>query len=703
MPNGYRVSLVDGILDPGDALSGPPAVFFTTDTVIGTGTATFFNATFNGTFFAAGTGSGTYILGTDGHVYFDPFFDDALLTAYSSAEVTTAPAFTGSIFGTSGDDALIAGTSGDDTIYGGDDNDPVGTGADTIDADAGDDVVFGGDGADEITGGFGSDTLDGGAGDDTLIGDGASGPPPTTPVRENLDWTDQGGDGTDIQAGFTQTTGLMDVTVSFSDDGDNTPTFEVSTDAIFALGGEEFDTNSSLDLFGDGDGGTSTTTISFASAVTGVAEDEVENVSFRISDIDFFAGNHEDVITVNAFDADGNAVTVTITPDGNDTVSGNTITAGPSLEDPDDAAGSVLVQIAGPVQEIQIIYSNGLDGTQRVHVSDIFFDAIPLPLSNDSILGGAGNDEIFGNEGADTLEGGIGDDTITGGAGADSLTGDTGDDVLNLGGGDTATGGDGDDLFQIVAGDLDGTGITIVGGEGDESTGDTLDLSGVLVPGSIVYSNTNDTLGGLSGTATLTDGTIVTFSEIETIICFSAGTLIQTPRGERRIETLEKGDVVVTLDNGPQPIRWIGKKTVRATGPLAPIGFAKGVVGNHRELLVSPQHRMLVQGYRAELLFGEPEVLVPAKSLVDDYHVTAHYGGMVTYVHMLFDQHEIVMANGAPSESFYPGESGLETLTDPARDELFQVFPELRTDIGNYGALCRSVVKASDARALVHS
>ena len=136
---------------------------------------------------------------------------------------------------------MIAGTSGDDTIYGGDDNDPVGTGADTIDADAGDDVVFGGDGADEITGGFGSDTLDGGAGDDTLIGDGASGPPPTTPVRENLDWTDQGGDGTDIQAGFTQTTGLMEVTVSFSDDGDNTPTFEVSTDAIFALGGEEFD------------------------------------------------------------------------------------------------------------------------------------------------------------------------------------------------------------------------------------------------------------------------------------------------------------------------------------------------------------------------------------------------------------------------------------------------------------------------------
>ena len=91
----------------------------------------------------------------------------------------------------------------------------------------------------------------------------------------------------------------------------------------------------------------------------------------------------------------------------------------------------------------------------------------------------------------------------------------------------------------------------------DSVTYDVLDLSGVLVPGSIVYSNTNDTLGGFSGTATLFDGTTVTFSEIESIICFAQGTLIQTPQGERRIETLKPGDMVVTLDNGPKPIRWL--------------------------------------------------------------------------------------------------------------------------------------------------
>lgn len=493
----------------------------------------------------------------------------------------------------------------------------------------------------------------------------------------------------------------MDVSVSFTIDGNNTPTFEVSTTALFVAGGEPYDGNSSLELFGDGDAATSTTSINFGAATAGTAEDEVQNVRFRINDVDFFGGNHQDIITVNATDANGDPVTVVLTPGGDDTVSGNTITAGTGLDDPDDLNGTVLVEIAGPVQNIEIIYSNGLNGTQAINVTDIYFDAVPIPTSDDSILGGAGDDVIFGNEGADTLEGGADNDTITGGAGADELFGDAGDDELNVGGGDTATGGDGDDLFQITAGDLDGNDIVIVGGEGDETDGDVLDLTGLLDPGSIVYSNLDDNAGGLSGTAFLTDGTMVTFSEIETIICFTEGTLIQTPQGERRIETLRQGDTVVTLDNGPQKIRWVGQKTVRATGALAPISFQRGVFGNHRELMVSPQHRMLVTGYRAQLLFGETEVLVPAKSLVDDFNVTTHYGGMVTYVHMLFDRHEIVIANGAPSESFYPGEQGLDTLTEPSREELFRLFPELRSDVNSFGAMSRTCIKATEARALV--
>ena len=110
---------------------------------------------------------------------------------------------------------------------------------------------------------------------------------------------------------------------------------------------------------------------------------------------------------------------------------------------------------------------------------------------------------------------------------------------------------------------------------------------------------------------------------------------------------------------------------------------------------------MLCGGYLSQLHFGEPEVLAPAKSLVDDFSVTIDYGGMVTYVHMLFDTHEIVIANGAPSESFYPGNQGLGSLSDPARAEVFGLFPELKTGLGAYGPASRVCVKAQDARALV--
>ena len=192
------------------------------------------------------------------------------------------------------------------------------------------------------------------------------------------------------------------------------------------------------------------------------------------------------------------------------------------------------------------------------------------------------------------------------------------------------------------------------------------------------------------------------FDYRDNIICFTAGTAIQTPSGERRIESLKAGDLVLTLDHGPRPIRWIGHKTVRATGALAPIRFQKGSIGNTRDLLVSPQHRMLVGGYLTQLHFGETEVLAPAKSLVDELGVTVAYGGMVTYYHMLFDTHEIVLANGAPSESFFPGSHGLDTLNDPARDEIFRLFPKLRSDLGAFGPAGRVCLKATEARALVH-
>ncbi len=177
------------------------------------------------------------------------------------------------------------------------------------------------------------------------------------------------------------------------------------------------------------------------------------------------------------------------------------------------------------------------------------------------------------------------------------------------------------------------------------------------------------------------------FPVSEAAICFTKGTRILTPRGEVPIERLSAGQEVLTLDHGPQPIRWIGHRTVRATGALAPVQFLAGAIGNHRDLLVSPQHRML-QGRRART------GLAPAIKLVDHDLVHVAFGGMVTYMHLIFDQHEVIFAEGAASESFHPSMDTLETLTPPAREELFDLFPRLRSDPNGYGPKVRPDIAA---------
>ena len=252
---------------------------------------------------------------------------------------------------------------------------------------------------------------------------------------------------------------------------------------------------------------------------------------------------------------------------------------------------------------------------------------------------------------------GAGDDVLDGGAGADLLFGGAGDDTLTSGENDTLFGGDGDDLFilgnQTETGD--GT-ITIVGGEGDETDGDTLMLTPDIGQGDITFTNTDDAAGGLSGNFTLPDGTVVTFSEIENIICFTPGARILTPRGERPVESLRPGDMVITRDHGPQPLRWTGHRTVPGVDRFAPVRVAAHVLdGARAPLLVSPQHRFLFTGYKAELLFGCDEVLVAAKHLVDGHAVTQTDQAMVTYIHLMFDRHEVIYAEGTATESFHAG------------------------------------------------
>lgn len=161
------------------------------------------------------------------------------------------------------------------------------------------------------------------------------------------------------------------------------------------------------------------------------------------------------------------------------------------------------------------------------------------------------------------------------------------------------------------------------------------------------------------------------------------GTRILTHKGERPVENLAVGDRVLTADNGFQKIRWIGSRRVAAKGPMAPIRIRTGALENNCDLWVSPQHRILLSGAKAEMLFGESEVLVPAKALVDDRMIRAVEGGQVEYFHILLDRHEIIFANGTPAESLYLGQQALKGLAPTDREEVLSLFPELEAQLEN--------------------
>lgn len=170
-------------------------------------------------------------------------------------------------------------------------------------------------------------------------------------------------------------------------------------------------------------------------------------------------------------------------------------------------------------------------------------------------------------------------------------------------------------------------------------------------------------------------------------ICFAAGTLIETIRGMVAVESLTVGDMVRTRDNGYQPVRWIGVNTLSpqaccAAPALSPICIERGALGNgipRQDLWVSPQHRILIKSKIAQRMFDTPEVLIAAKQLLPFPGVSQPKTDKgVTYVHFLFDQHEIVYANGAEAESLFFGEQAILAMSAAERAEIFAIFPELR-------------------------
>ncbi|MEP1768002.1 MAG: Hint domain-containing protein [Sulfitobacter sp.] len=181
------------------------------------------------------------------------------------------------------------------------------------------------------------------------------------------------------------------------------------------------------------------------------------------------------------------------------------------------------------------------------------------------------------------------------------------------------------------------------------------------------------------------------------VACFTAGTMIDTPDGPRLIETLVEGDLVETVDNGAQPIRWAGARTVVGKGAHAPICIQKGTLGAQVDIRVSPLHRILLSGWRAELLFGADEVLVSAKDLVNDDTIRPAPCTSVTYIHLLFDDHQIVETQGVLSESFLPGEYILDATPSLVRDEILDLFPELATGACGYGQSARRICTGQEA------
>ena len=773
-----------------------------------------------------------------------PDTGNAVVDLASSPMVGTPPELAGQV---DGNDSL-SGDAGDDVLSGGGGND-------VLDGGIGNDRLDGGNGADVLAGGTGNDTLIGGAGSDLLQGD----PAPAPATTEFLNWRAQGADGTNIAGGFTQVTGEVQVSVTTTSTGNNNPTFTVETDAQYTGGGPMVN-NSSGFLFGTGNLDTADVTMNFSAAPGSDYPGEVQNVTFRVNDIDWGANNHRDQVTVTAFDAAGNAVAVDLTPGTGDTLSGATVTGNSTSQSSADEAGSLLVNIPGPVARIVVSYRNAeFANTHAVNITNVHFQTLPPAGGDDSLdggaendtldggggadsllggdgndslnggadndtlsgdqgddllLGGTGDDSLIGGDGSDTLAGGAGADSLTGGggmdfldytasdagvaidltgntadgghatgdvlqggldgilgsgfddtlagfdgqgadftnvffgnagndlldgrggddslfggddadtilggAGNDTLSGDAGDDLLIgdagadqmdggagndlllAGSGDTVTAGAGDDLIVLDSAALTGGPITIDGGEGEETGGDTLNFAGLLEWDDITLTS-NDP-GNLAGSATLADGSVVTFSNIETLfICYVAGTRILTPQGLRRVETLRPGDLVLTRDHGPQPLRWTGSNTLRGDGAAAPIRFDIGTLGNHAPLYVSPQHRMLHVSPQAALYFGASEVFVTAKHMVNGTSIRIAEQAVVGYFHLMFDRHEVIFAEGAAAESFHPGKQGLRALSDAARADLFTRFPALRADPDSYGPTARPCLKSYEAQVLAAS
>ncbi len=551
---------------------------------------------------------------------------------------------TGTPAGVEGDDVLDGG-AGDDTVSGdgGDDTLIGGADNDSLIGGTGDDSLTGDGGNDTLEGGAGSDELEGGSGDDVITGD--DGSIETTIYKDDFEGTVEGwsNNQTETDSGLGTSLGRF-----------GSPDGTIATQRTFDIGSDAEEINVAFDaLLLD----------------TWNGEDFIITVNGTEVRVPYLEGDASDPAPQSFVGPDGATYSFTFTNQAQGALG---YSAG------DDAILNVALTITDAPGSLTIGFGSDLNSTIANESFAIDnFSVVRVDTANDTITGGTGNDTLTGGDGDDVFvyTSGDGDDVIT-----DFNSGNTGgiedDDQAN------------NDFIDLSAfythlgelrADLADNGVL------DQSVGDFTD---------------NTALGG-SLTFTGVAGSDLTFDNTN-VACFTRGTLIESVDGPVPVEKLRKGMRLKTLDNGNRLVRAVLRREVDARGDLAPIHICAGALGNTRDLLVSPAHRMLISDWRGQMLFGADEVLVSAANLVRGDLVYRAPRPRITYYHILMDSHEIIFAEGAATESFHLTREAAEAVEyghseeDAVAAEIARMFPEL---LACASKCARPAAKGYEARA----
>ena len=654
------------------------------------GTNTYFGGD-DADFFEIGYDRDT-IFGGEGGTDFDTLSaataDDALTVSLTGNEVGT---FTDS----DGDNGSFSGieafqlTSKADSLDG-----SVSTSAITVDASGGNDSVVTGSGNDVIYGGSGDDDMEFGYGDDLVYG--GTGDDILDDAHSYTDGSNTvfGGDGNDVVRGGD------DIDTLYGGSGNDNIESDGGNDIVFGdAGNDQIRSYSGEDTIYAGSGN--------------------DSIDGGVDNDSLFGGDGDDTVTggdgADVIDA-GTAHDVVYGGSGNDTLDGgdNDDTVYGGADDDTIMAGyGADSYYGGAGSDTYVVDGSSVDG--------IGFD-IDLVSGTDqwntisgieNVIAGSSGDTITGDSNGNYIDGKGGGDTLIGGGGNDTLTGGSGDDTFVL-----TSGSGADTITDFSSGDqLDVSGVTDVGNlltnQDSTVTADEVTISGGGGSDQVLTFPNGETIAVPDGTVDTTNQTTQFASLVAMGVppCFAPGTRILTVTGGVAVEDLKPGDLAITADHGPQPLRWIGKRTQifgDRNDAQKPVELKAGSLGNglpKRDLIVSPLHKMVLDGDLILRMFDQPEVLALAKALTKRPHIRRMWGKQqIDYYSLLFDRHEIIFAEGAATESFRPGPIAMESFEDHVKEQIFAIYPSLRSEpIAGLGPTARHIITRRQTEAFIAS